>query len=108
MDNARPLHWAPSLQPFRGQWDDTAARHLLRRTQFGVKLADLKNVKDIGLAASLDNLLNDQLPQPLPPVKDYNPNSAVVPDVLITGGQTWVNDPVTDGTINSLRRASFK
>jgi len=108
MDNARPLHWAPSLQPFRGQWDDAVARHLLRRTQFGVKLADLKNVKDIGLAASLDNLLNDQLPQPLPPVKEYNPNNAAAPDVLITGGQTWVNDPVTDGTINSLRRASFK
>jgi hypothetical protein len=70
MDNVRPLQWAPSLQPFRGQWDDAAARHLLRRTQFGVKLAELKSVKDIGLTASLDFLLNDQLPQPLPPVKE--------------------------------------
>jgi uncharacterized protein (DUF1800 family) len=108
MDNVRPLQWAPSLQPFRGQWDDAAARHLLRRTQFGVKLAELKSVKDIGLTASLDFLLNDQLPQPLPPVKEYNPANAAVPDTLIAGGQTWVNDPVTDGTINSLRRASFK
>ncbi len=108
MNNVRPLEWAPSLQPFRGQWDDAVARHLLRRTQFGVKLADFKNVKDIGLAASLDILLNDQLPQPFPPVKEYNPTNAAVPDVLIAGGQTWVNDPATDGTINSLRRASFK
>jgi uncharacterized protein (DUF1800 family) len=108
MDNVRPLQWAPSLQPFRGQWDDAAARHLLRRTQFGVKLAELKSVKDIGLTASLDFLLNDQLPQPLPPVKEYNSANAAVPDTLIAGGQTWVNDPVTDGTINSLRRASFK
>lgn len=108
MDSVRPLQWAPSLQPYNGQWDEAAARHLLRRTQFGVRSAELKTVKDLGLTASLDILLNDQLPQPLPPVKEYNPTNAAVPDVLIAGGQTWVNDPVTDGTINALRRASFK
>ena len=108
MNNVRPLQWAPSLQSFSGQWDESTARHLLRRTQFGVKLAELKTVRDLGLTASLDILLNDQLPQPLPPLKEYNPINAAVPDTLIAGGQTWVNDPATDGTVNSLRRASFK
>jgi len=108
MDSVRPLQWAPSLQSYNGQWDEAAVRHLFRRTQFGVKLAELNTAKDLGLTATLDILLNDQLPQPLPPVKEYNPTNAAVPDVLIAGGQTWVNDPATDGTINSLRRASFK
>jgi uncharacterized protein (DUF1800 family) len=108
MDSVRPLLWAPSLRAYNGQWDEATARHLLRRTQFGVKIAELKTVKNLGLTATLDILLNDQLPQPLPPVKEYNPANAAVPDTLIAGGQTWVNDPVTDGTVNSLRRASFK
>jgi len=108
MENVRPLQWAPSLQAYTGQWDDATARHLLRRTHFGVKLAELKTVKALGLTATLDILLDDQLAQPLPPIKEYNPTNATVPDVLIAGGQTWVNDPTTDGTINSLRRASFK
>lgn len=108
MNIVRPLQWAPSLKSFSGQWDESTARHLLRRTQFGVKLAELKTVRDLGLTASLDILLNDQLPQPLPPIKEYNPTNATVPDTLIAGGQTWVNDPATDGTVNSLRRASFK
>jgi uncharacterized protein (DUF1800 family) len=108
MENVRPLQWAPSLQAYTGQWDDATARHLLRRTHFGVKLAELKTVKTLGLTATLDILLDDQLAQPLPPIKEYNPTNATVPDVLIAGGQTWVNDPTTDGTINSLRRASFK
>ncbi|MGC8006286.1 DUF1800 family protein, partial [Salmonella enterica] len=30
------------------------------------------------------------------------------PDTNIAVGTTWVNDPNTDGTIASLRRASFK
>lgn len=108
MDNVRPLQWAPSLQAYSGLWDDASARHLLRRTHFGVKLAELKTVKELGLTATLDILLNDQLAQPLPPIKEYNPTNATVPDTLIAGGQTWVNDPTTDGTINSLRRSSFK
>jgi uncharacterized protein (DUF1800 family) len=108
MNNLRSLQWAPSLQPFSGQWDESAVRHLLRRTQFGVKLSDLKSLKEQGLTASLDILLNDQDPQPLPPVKEYTPSNAATPDSLILSGQTWVNDPTTDGTVNSLRRASFK
>ena len=108
MDDVRPLQWVPSLQAYNGLWDDASARHLLRRTHFGVKLAELKTVKELGLTATLDILLNDQLAQPLPPIKEYNPTNATVPDLLIAGGQTWVNDPTTDGTINSLRRSSFK
>ena len=108
MDDVRPLQWVPSLQAYNGLWDDASARHLLRRTHFGVKLAELKTVKELGLTATLGILLDDQLAQPLPPIKEYNPTNATVPDSLIAGGQTWVNDPTTDGTINSLRRASFK
>lgn len=108
MSTERQLQWVPSLQPYSSVWNEASARHLLRRTLFGVKIADLKTAQEAGLAATLDFLLNDQSPQPLPPVKEYNPANAAVPDVLIAGGQTWVNDPATDGTINSLRRASFK
>ncbi len=43
---------------------------------------------------------------PAPPINDYN--SATVTDPVVAPGETWINNPVNDGTINSVRRSSFK
>jgi len=60
------------------------------------------------LSRSISQLLDDSLPLPLPPVKEYNSSSAAVPDTTILAGETWVNNVNNDGTVASLRRASFK
>ena len=57
---------------------------------------------------SINQLLDDTSPLPLPPVKEYNSSSAATPDNNISPGQAWVNDVNNDGTVAALRRASFK
>ena len=108
MTSERLFQWTPSLDFFAGDWNEAAARHLLKRTQFGANRSSVKQFQSLGLAASLNILLDDSASMPDPPLKEYNPSSAPTPDTLILAGQTWVNDPNNDGTIHSLRRTSFK
>ncbi|MFN5914256.1 MAG: DUF1800 family protein, partial [Chitinophagaceae bacterium] len=96
------------LTPYQGQWNEANARHLLKRTVFGATKEQVGAFASLGLAACVEKLLDDTLPQPNPPVKEYNSTAAASPDTLIAMGQTWVNDPNNDGTVASLRRASFK
>ena len=98
----------PSLSPYTGPWNKTVVRHLLRRTLFGAKRSDISFFQSLGLSRSISQLLDDTLPLPLPPVKEYNSSSAAVPDTTILAGETWVNNVNNDGTVAALRRASFK
>ncbi len=79
--------------------------HLLKRTLFGVKWADLQLFKGKDLDAIVNILLTPDT-APLPPINNYNNSSYTDPDVL--AGQTWVNAPYGDGTGNSRRIASYK
>ena len=76
---------------------------------FGFTRTDINYFKTRTFLQSVDEILNPAAPLPDPPVKEYNtPNNATIPDPNILQGTTWVNDPNNDGTVNSLRRASFK
>jgi len=97
-----------TLTPYQGSWDQSTARHLLKRTVFGATKEQVDAFAAKGISACLDQLLDDSAPQPSPPVKEYNSSAAASPDTLIAAGQTWVNDPNNDGTVAALRRASFK
>lgn len=97
------------LTPYTGLWTENEVIHLLKRTMFGAKKADVDYFKTKTCAQAVDELLNPTAALPSPPVKEYSHTSALTqPDVGIAAGTTWVNDPNSDGTINSLRRASFK
>jgi uncharacterized protein (DUF1800 family) len=96
------------LAPFTGSFTELELTHLLKRTLFGVSKSDLNYFKNKTLNQTVDELLNPTAPFPDPPLKDYAVGTAAVPDNNILIGTTWVNDTNTDGTINSLRRASFK
>ncbi len=108
MEFNRHFQAPPSLAPFNGNWDAEAVKHLLKRTLFGATRPDIQYFLGLGFARSIDELLIDTTPMPLPPVKEYNPSSAAVPDNNIAAGQTWVTDVNGDGTVASLRRSSFK
>ncbi len=99
---------ASGLGVYSGSWTEQELVHLLKRTMFGVKNTDLLYFKNKTLSETVDELLNPVLPIPDPPVKEYTTGNAAVPDTQVAAGTTWVNDPSTDGTIASLRRASFK
>lgn len=99
---------ASGLGVYSGSWTEQELVHLLKRTMFGVKNTDLLYFKNKTLSETVDELLNPVSPIPDPPVKEYTTGNAAVPDTQVAAGTTWVNDPSADGTIASLRRASFK
>lgn len=93
------------LDPYAGPWTGNEVQHLLRRTLFGSTKADLTYFKAKTVTQAVDELLTPTAVLPAPPINDYAA-SATDPDVA--AGQTWVSNPTNDGTINSLRRTSFK
>lgn len=96
------------IAEYTGAWTLNEVTHLLKRTMFGAKKADVNYFLGNTMSASVDELLNPTAPAPAGPVKDYDPASATIPDTNILAGQVWVNDPSTDGTVTSLRRNSFR
>jgi uncharacterized protein (DUF1800 family) len=97
------------LNPYTGAWTENEVVHLLKRTMFGSKKADIDYFKTRTMSQAVDELINPTAPLPAPPVKEYDTTGALTqPDTGIAAGTTWVNDPNSDGTIQSRRRASFK
>ena len=101
-----PLSSKLGLATYQGPWTKQTATHLLNRTLFGAKQAEIDAFFTKGLSQSVTELLNPTTPIPPPPVNEYN--TATVTDAAVPVGTTWVNNPTGDGTINSLRRNSFK
>ncbi|BAV06376.1 Uncharacterized conserved protein, DUF1800 family [Filimonas lacunae] len=94
------------LKPFKGKWTEAEARHLLKRTQFGAKPADVKDFARLSVAQCVSILINTAEPAPLPPVNDYNDINFTDPDV--PAGETWVNVVKSVGTQNFKRQNSLK
>lgn len=98
------------LNPYTGAWGDEELLHLLRRTMFGAKRSDLSFFRGRTVDQVVDALLNPTAPAPAPPIKEYaNPTTVGVNvDTAVLQGTTWVNNINNDGTIQALRRASYK
>jgi uncharacterized protein (DUF1800 family) len=97
------------LNVYTGPWTEAEVIHLLKRTMFGAKKADINYFKGRTMQQSVDELLNINTVLPAPPLKEYTTSTtATTPDGNIALGTTWVNDPNNDGTVASQRRGSFK
>ena len=95
------------LTTYSGTWSRTEAIHLLRRTMFGVREADIQTLAGMTSAAAVDYLFsNAPIAAPAPPVNNYQSNTPDTTGVL--AGQTWVTAAYGDGAINAQRRNSFK
>ncbi len=79
--------------------------HLLKRTLFGVKWADLLAFSGKSLDVIVNTLLSTD-PIPSPPVNNYNDSGYT--DTNVPLGQTWVTAAYGDGTANGRRIGSFK
>ncbi|MTB52755.1 DUF1800 family protein [Lewinella sp. W8] len=73
------------LTPYSGPWTRQEAAHLLRRTTFGASYAQVTETVASGLAATLDELLQDQ-PLPTPPLIVSDQDGGTI-------GETWVDKP---------------
>lgn len=97
------------LAVYGGAWTENEVTHLLKRTMFGARKADIDYFKTRTFQQSVDEILSPVAPLPDPPVKEYTASAnATTPDTNIAAGESWVLDPNTDGAISSQRRASFK
>lgn len=98
------------INTYTGAWTEQEVVHLLKRTMFGAKKADISYFKAMSMNQAVDELLNPTAPDPAPPVKEYATSTApgVVADGNIALGSTWINDINSDGTVQSQRRASYK
>jgi uncharacterized protein (DUF1800 family) len=98
------------INPYTGQWTANEVIHLLKRTMFGAKKADVDYFASLTMNQTVDELINPVAPDPAPPVKEYvtTTNLGTTPDGNILQGTTWINDINSDGTVQSQRRASYK
>ena len=97
------------VQPYTGPWTKKEVIHLLRRTMFGAKPADVNYFLNKTLSQTVDELLNPASSLPAPPLKDYDTSGNVTtPDTDVTYGSTWINSVNNDGTIQTRRILSLK
>ncbi len=98
------------IAPYTGTWTDQEIIHLLKRTMFGARKADVDYFRGRTMDQVVDELLNPTAPNPNPPVKEYATSTTpgVNADGNIVQGTTWVNDINSDGTVQSQRRNSYK
>lgn len=98
------------LTPYSGVWTTKEVAHLLKRTMFGAKPADIAYFRGMSPSQAIDALLTLPAGLPAPPVKNYD-NSGIAatdPDYAVPFGATWVDSISTDGTANSRRVNSLK
>jgi uncharacterized protein (DUF1800 family) len=98
------------INPYNGSWTPNEVIHLLKRTMFGAKKADVDYFVGRSLNQTVDELLNPTAPDPAPPVKEYTNTTTLgaTPDANILQGTTWINDINSDGTVQGQRRGSYK
>jgi uncharacterized protein (DUF1800 family) len=95
------------LNPYTGIWGKTEVLHLLRRTGYGFKKADVDSLLATSMNNAVNAILNVNTTPPSPPVNSYNNYS---PDENnLAYGADWTNDPLPSGanTTNSRRNDSL-
>jgi uncharacterized protein (DUF1800 family) len=107
---AQPPRTLSGIDAYTGPWTEQEVVHLLKRTMFGAKRADVNYFKNLSMSQAVQELLNPTAPDPAPPVKEYVTSTTlgVNADANILQGTTWINDINNDGTVQSQRQASYK
>lgn len=90
------------LTKYSGSWTKAEVKHLLGRTLFGYKVAELDSFLAKGLDTAVSDLLNTSTTPPAPPVNNYS-----LSDPNVAMGQTWVN-AIPDPNFSGQRIQSLK
>jgi uncharacterized protein (DUF1800 family) len=95
----------PYLDNFSGNWTSKEARHLLKRTSFGITEVLVSEAVSLGLPGTIDKLF-EQSPLPEPPSKyllDGTGNGEIIePDANY--GETWINGSPIPTSANSQEK----
>jgi uncharacterized protein (DUF1800 family) len=104
-----PARTLSGINTYTGTWGKNEIIHLLKRTMFGAKKADVDYFATRTLNQTVDELLNPTAPPPAVPVKDYvTTTQPGNPDTNILQGTTWINDINNNGFVQAQRRGSYK
>jgi uncharacterized protein (DUF1800 family) len=104
-----PYRTFSGINTYTGVWSTNEVIHLLKRTMFGAKKADVDYFLGKTMSQAVDELLTPTAPDPAVPVKEYATSAnATTPDTNVIQGTTWINDFNSDGTVQSQRRSSYK
>lgn len=97
----------PYLDPFSGSWTATQARHLLKRTNFGVTQSMVDEALSRGLSDTIDKLFLDKaLPEPPLKYQLDGDGRGEINDPDANYGETWINGspwPYTGSNQESAR-----
>ena len=66
-----PTRTLSGINPYTGAWGTNEVIHLLKRTMFGAKKADIDYFLTRTMSQAVDELINPVAPNPAPPVKEY-------------------------------------
>lgn len=91
LKSASGVHSVTGIKTYNGNWGEKQARHLLSRTMFGVKKAELDRFKNISMEEAVDALLQPS-PIPNPPVNDYQGLDGDS-DPYVGLGESWIDTP---------------
>ena len=58
---------ADGIAPYQGPWTEVQVKHLLKRTMFGAKYADIQQFSALTMNACIDRLIYTPEAEPLPP-----------------------------------------
>jgi len=94
------------LRRYKGKWEQAQAAHLLRRTMFGAKPADVAYFSRRSLKKTIRDLIEKDYPLPPPPINAYNDDKYT--DGEIAAGADWTVSAKYDGMNNYRRKNSFK
>ena len=95
----------PYLDNFSGNWTSKEARHLLKRTSFGITEVLVSEAVSLGLPGTIDKLF-EQSPLPEPPSKhllDGTENGEII-DPDANYGETWINGSPIPTSANSQEK----
>ncbi|MBL7813030.1 MAG: DUF1800 domain-containing protein [Bacteroidetes bacterium] len=100
------------LNPYTGTWGRRQVVHLLKRTLYGAKPADVEYFLGKTITQSVDELLTLPGSAPAPPLNYYegldNSGTPMKDADNVPKGSTWVNGTYGDGTTNFFRGESLK
>jgi uncharacterized protein (DUF1800 family) len=97
-----------TLNPYSGTWSQVEVIHLLRRTLFGLRTADIQTMLPLNASDAVDLLFTNVPPNsPPPPLNNYY-NGGYIDPTGVQAEQPWVLAAYGDGTVNGKRRLSLK
>ncbi|MDW3197425.1 MAG: DUF1800 domain-containing protein [Cytophagales bacterium] len=80
------------LTPHSGEWSEAQVVHLLKRTLFGAKRAEIDQFLSMTMDEAVEAIVQPSA-RHTPPVNDYAPDGSEFEDEVIPYGETWIEAP---------------